>query len=170
MRILDKSKLFCFSLPNSIRKMIAAQSKILATIDAHQFSSTTFFPQVSLDNPNPTNHFDFQVWKSAQDLAMYRATRQTGWHTRKWDSSKRSDFFDCHRAIRFRRNQLTVRDSILTQLSQEFSRVGKRFQPNFHFEILPTESLPSITRLNELEIRLFSETACFNEVIDYCYS
>jgi hypothetical protein len=169
LRVIDRSKLLCFQLPKQIRKMIAAQNKVLATIDAHQFSSTRFFSHVTLENPNPINHFDFQAWKSAQDLAIYRATRQTGWHARKWDSSKRSDFFDCHRAIRFRRNQLTVGDSILRQLSQEFTRVGKRFQPNFHLEILPTEFLPSIARLNELEVGLSSEAVSFKEVIDYCY-
>jgi hypothetical protein len=170
MRILDQSKLFCFRLPNHIKKMISTQNKVLRMIDANQNSSANFLPEITLENPNPNNNFDFQVWHETQDISMYRATRETGWNARKWDSSKRSDFFDCHRAIRFRRNQLTLRDALLVQMSKEFTRVGKRFEPSFSLEIIPTEFLPSVGRLNELELGLFSETVSFTEVIDYCYT
>lgn len=169
IRILDAAKVMRFDMPTSIKLMLSAQNKTLAVLDKHKFGVTDFQPQVTHENPNPTNHFDFRVWSDTQDRALYRATRSTGWNGRKHDSSKRSDFFDCHRLIRFRRNQLLLRDDILSQLSGELSRVGKGYNAEFSVELSGTDELPSIAHLNELEVRLVREEVGFNEIIDYCY-
>lgn len=169
IRILDATKVMRFDMPKSIKRMLSAQNTTLTALDKHQFDTTNFYPQATHENPNPTNHFDFRVWSETQERALYRATRSTGWNGRKYDSSKRSDFFDCHRLIRFRRNQLLLRDDILSQLSGELSRVGKGYNAEFSVEISGTDELPSIAHLNELEVRLVREEVGFNEIIDYCY-
>lgn len=169
IRILDAAKVMRFDMPISIKCMLSAQNRTLAVLDRHQFGEANFHSQATHENPNPTNHFDFRVWRDTQEHALYRATRRTGWNGRKYDSTKRSDFFDCHRLIRFRRNQLLLRDDILNQLSDELSRVGKGRKAEFLVEISGTDELPSVAHLNELEVRLASEEVGFNEIIDYCY-
>ncbi|WP_110342123.1 hypothetical protein [Nitrosomonas sp. Nm84] len=169
IRILDAAKVMRFDMPISIKRMLSAQNRTLAVLDKHQFGETNFHPQTTHENPNPTNHFDFRVWRDTQERALYRATRSTGWNGRKYDSSKHSDFFDCHRLIRFRRNQLMLRDDILGRLSSELSRVGKGYKAEFSIEISGTDELPSVARLNELEVKLAREEVGFNEIIDYCY-
>lgn len=169
IRILDAAKVMRFEMPTSIKRMLSAQNRTLAVLDKHQFEVTNFHPQATYENPNPTNHFDFRMWKDLQDRALYRAMRSTGWNGRTYDSSKRSDFFDCHRLIRFRRNQLLLRDNILNQLSRELSRVGKGYKSEFSLEISRNNELPSVAHLNELEVRLAREEVGFNEIIDYCY-
>jgi hypothetical protein len=169
VRILDAAKVMRFDMPKSIKRMLSAQNRTLAILDKHQFRVADFHPQATHENPNPTNHFDFRVWRDTQERALYRATRRTGWNGRKYDSSKRSDFFDCHRLIRFRRNQLLLRDDILRQLSGEFSRVGKAYKAEYSVEISGTDVLPSVAHLNELEARLTREEVGFTEIIDYCF-
>lgn len=169
IRILDATKVMRFDMPPSIKRMLKAQNKTLAILDKHQFETTKFHPHATHENPNPTNHFDFRMWRDTQERALYRATRNTGWNARKYDSSKRSDFFDCHRLIRFRRNQLLLRDYILKQISSEFSRVGNGYKAGFSVEISGTDELASIAHLNKLELKLTREEVGFNEIIDYCY-
>lgn len=169
IRILDASKVMRFDMPISIKRMLSAQNRILAVLDEHQLGVTKFHYQPTHENPNPTNHFDFSVWKDTQERVLYRATRSTGWNSRNYGSSKCSEFFYCHRLIRFRRNQLLLRDDILSQLSSELSRVGKGYKATFSVEISGTDELPSIAHLNELEVRLKREKVEFNEIIDYCY-
>lgn len=169
IRILDAAKVMRFDMPISIKRMLSAQNKTLAVLDKQQFGDTNFHSQATHENPNPTNHFDFSVWNDTQERALYRATRSTGWNARKYGSSKCSDFFYCHRLIRFRRNQLLLRDNILSQLSSELSRVGKGYKAEFSVEISGTDELPSIAHLNELEVRLAREEMGFKEIIDYCY-
>ncbi|MFI0474068.1 hypothetical protein ACGLWX_15245 [Halomonas sp. HMF6819] len=169
IRILDAAKVMRFDMPTPIKRILSAQNRTLAVLDKHQFGEANFHSQATHENPNPTNHFDFRVWRDTQERALYRATRRTGWNGRKYDSTKRSDFFDCHRLIRFRRNQLLLRDDILNQLSGELSRVGKGYKAEFSVKISGTDELPNVSHLNELEMRLVSEKVGFNEIIDYCY-
>ncbi|MFY0640378.1 MAG: hypothetical protein JXR16_04965 [Bermanella sp.] len=169
IRILDSAKVIRFDMPMLIKRMLSAQNRILAILDKHQFGEVSFHSQATHENPNPINHFDFRVWKDTQEYALYHATRRTGWNGRKYDSTKRSDFFDCHRLIRFRRNQLLLRDDILNQLSVELSRVGKIYNAEFSVEISGTDDLPSVAHLNNLEIRLKREEVGFTEIRDYCY-
>jgi hypothetical protein len=158
-----------FDIPKKIKRMLSAQNRTLAALDKRQIGATDFHPQATHEDPNPTNHFDFRVWKDMQEHALYRSTRGTGWNGRKYDSSKRSDFFDCHRLIRFRRHQLMLRDDILRQLSAELSRVGKGYNTEFNVKISRTDELPSVEQLNELEARLTREEVGFTEIINYCY-
>lgn len=169
IRILDPAKVMRFDIPILVKRMLSAQNRTLTIIDKHQFDATNFHTSVTHEHPNPTNHFDFGLWRDTQERALYRATRCTGWNGRKSDSSKRSDFFDCHRLIRFRRNQLLLRDDILKQLSGELSRVGEGYKAEFSVEISTTDDLPSVADLNELEERLEHEEVGFNEIIEYCY-
>lgn len=169
IRILDRTKVMCFEMPKASRRMLAAQHRTLAVLDKHQFEAADLHPLATHENPNPANHFDFRVWRDTQQRALYRSTRGTGWNGRGNDSSKRSDFFDCHRLIRFRRNQLKLRDDILRQLSAELSRVGKGYNAAFTFEITGTDELPSVEHLNELEARLTREEVGFIEIIDDCF-
>ncbi|MEO1240896.1 MAG: hypothetical protein AAFX54_03220 [Pseudomonadota bacterium] len=169
IRILDAATVMRFEMPKAIKRMLTAQNRTLTVLDKHQFGVTDFHPEATHENPNPTNHFDFSVWRDTQELALYRSTRGTGWNGRKFDSSKRSDFFDCHRLIRFRRNQLMLKDDILRQLGAELSRVGMGYNAGYTVEISATEELPSIEHLDELETRLTREEVGFTEIIDYCY-
>ena len=166
---MDAAKVMRFDMPTSIKRMLSAQNRTLAVLDKYQFWENNFFPRATHENPNPTNYFDFNVWRDTQERALYRATRSTGWNGRKYGSSKRSDFFDCYRLIRFRRNQLLLRDDILNQLNRELSRVGKGYRTEFSVEISGTNELPSVAHLNELEVRLAREEVGFKEIIDYCY-
>ena len=168
LRILDRSKLMHFRLPRSIRRMLSSQNAILAGLDKHHGMSAGFFPHATHEIPNPQYDFDFRKWRDTQDLALYRATRETGWNGRKYYSSKTSDFFDCHRLIRFRRNQLKLRDGILRQLSSEFTRIGKYHRTGYHVEMTPTKALPTVTDLDDLEARLSREEAGLAEVKDFC--
>lgn len=167
IRFLDETKVMRFDMPKSVKRILSAQNRTLTVLD--KYGETFFPPQATHENPNPTNHFDFRRWNDTQERALYRATRETGWNGRKYDSSKRSDFFDCHRLIRFRRNQLKLRDNILNQISVELSRVGKVYNADFSVVISGSDELPSIMHLNELETKLVREEVGFNEIIDYCY-
>lgn len=169
IRILNAAKIMRFDMPISIKRMLSAQNRTLAVLDKHQSGVTDFQPHATHENPNPNNNFDFSVWSKTQERALYRATRSTGWNGRKYYSSNHSDFFDCHRLLRFRRNQLLLRDDILKQLSDALSRVGKGYNAEFSVEISGTDELPSVTHLNELEGRLAREEVGFNEIIDSCY-
>ncbi|WP_186386840.1 hypothetical protein [Stappia sp. TSB10P1A] len=169
IRVLDSNKMMCFVMPKAIRRMLSAQNRTLAVIDKHGFRVFDFQPQATHENPNPTIHFDFQIWQGIEERAFYRSTLATGWNGRKYDSSKRSDFFDCYRLVRFRRNQLVLRDDILSQLGSELSRVGKSYNPEFDVEISGTDELSSVAHLDELEARLAREEVSFTEVIDYCF-
>lgn len=169
IRFLDRTKVLCFWLPKSIKRILLSQNKILAMLDKHQGTSTRFFPQATHENPNPQNYFDFRVWREVEDRVLYRATRKTGWNGRKHDATKRSDFFDCFRRLRFRRNQLILRDALLQQLSDELSRVGRYYESGFRVKISPTDALPSIEELDELTARLSREEVGFSDVIDFCF-
>lgn len=169
IRFLDATKVMHFDMPDSIKRILSRQNRTLTVLDKYNDKEAFFPPQATHENPKPTNHFDFRLWNDTQNRALYRATRDTGWNGRKYDSSKRSDFFDCHRLIRFRRNQLKLRDNILNQISGELSRVGKGYNADFSVEISGGDELPSIMHLNELEVKLVREEVGFNEIIDYCY-
>lgn len=169
LRILDTAKVMCFEMPKSISRMLTVQNKTLVLLDRYRFNYNDFISQTTHEKPNPTNHFDFRIWNDTQEYALYRATRSSGWNGRKYDSAKRSDFFDCHRLIRFRRHQLLLRDDILNQLSVELSRVGKGYKTGFTVKISVTNELSSVAYLDDLEARLTREEVGFNEIIDYCY-
>lgn len=169
LRILDRAKLMRFSMPKSIKRKLSEQNRTLAVLDKHQYDGTGFYPKVTHENPNPKNDFNFRVWQDTQERVLYRATRETGWNCRKYYASKRSDFFDCYRLIRFRRNQLILRDHILEQLGNEFTRVGRKYNAEFSVLISGTNVLPQIEELDDLEDRLSREEASFSEVLDFCY-
>lgn len=169
IRILDASKLMCFDIPTSIKRMLTAQNKTLAALDKHRLKVNNFHLPATHENPNPASHFDFRVWNDKQERAFYRATRITGWTGRKYNQPKRSEFFDCFRLIRFRRNQLLLRDSILNQLSRELTRIGRGYKTDFSVNITGSDELPSIEHLNKLEALLESEEVGFTEIMNYCY-
>lgn len=168
IRILDATKVMRFDMPIAIKRKLSIQNRTLTSLDKHQFEADNFQPPATYENPNPISHFDFSIWKNSQERAFYRAARSTGWDGRKYDSSKRSNFFDCHRLIRFRRNQLLLRDDILNQLSAELSKIGKGYKSKFSVTISGTDKLSSISQLNELEVKLTHEEVDFKEITDYC--
>ncbi|KYZ85004.1 hypothetical protein [Alloalcanivorax xenomutans] len=169
IRVLNKENVLHFKMPMKIRRILCAQNKTLAALDENQDPGLNFYHHATHENPNPVNHFDFSVWNEAQECALYRATKGTGWNGRKYDSSKRSDFFDCHRLIRFRRNQIFLRDDILRQIGGEITRIGRGYDTEFSIRMSASDGLPSIEYLNELEVKLMREEVGFDEVIDYCY-
>ncbi|MGC0623384.1 hypothetical protein [Escherichia coli] len=169
LRILDKTKLMCFEMPRSLRIILSKQNRILAVIDKYQFDSTKFVAQVTHENPYPQTHFDFHIWKNIQEQALYRATRKTGWNARNYDSNKCSEFFLCHQLIRFKRNQLVLRDYILLQLGKELTKAGSELNLDFYISISPGSDLPQIDELEDLESKLSREEVSFTEVLNYCY-
>lgn len=169
IRLLDSARILRFNLPSPLKQVLDKQNRILTALDKHKFLETQFLPKATLENPNPSSHFDFRLWSDIQERTLYRATRKTGWNARNYHQAKRSDFFICQRLIRFRRNQLLLRDHILKQIGNQFSRIGKPHNPDFTVEISATTELPNIEELNELEVRLEREEAGFDEILDYCY-
>lgn len=169
IRLLNSSRIVRFSLPSQIKQVLDKQNRILTALDKHKFIETQFLPKATLENPNPSSQFDFRLWSDIQERTLYRATRKTGWNARNYHQAKRSDFFICQRLVRFRRNQLLLRDDILKQIGNQFSRIGKPYNPDFTVEISASAELPNIQKLNELEVRLEREEADFDEILDYCY-
>ncbi|KGY07046.1 hypothetical protein [Vibrio sinaloensis] len=169
LRLLDTRKLLRFDLSKTFKQMLRKQNRVLATLDKHKHDNATFFPKATYKNPSPENYFDFRYWTDTQDKALYRATRDTGWTGRKQDSSKRSDFFDCYRLLRFKRNQLILRDNILFQLGKELTRVGQHYNAKFKIVISPTQVLPNVDELDKLKEQLSQEEVSFTDIIDFCY-
>jgi hypothetical protein len=169
IRILDKSKVMLFDMPKLIKYLLSAQNTTLAVLDKHKSADVNLHLQVTHENPNPTKNFNFLVWKDTQERALFLATRGTGWNGRQYYSSKLSNFFECHSLIRFRRNQLLLRDDILNQLSDELSKVGKYYNAKFSVKISSTSELPNVEYLDELEMKLANEEVGFDEISDYCY-
>lgn len=169
LRILDTSKLIRIDISNATKQLLLAQNRILNDLDKYRHENTAFFPKATYKNPIPRSDFDFNYWVDTQDKALYRATRDTGWTGRKQDSSKRSDFFDCYRLLRFKRNQLILRDNILFQLGKELTRVGLQYNPEFKVIISPTNALPNIAEVDKLKEQLSLEKVNFSDIIDFCY-
>ena len=71
--------------------------------------------------------------------------------------------------IRFRRNQLALRDDVLSQLSEEVTKVGKLYDEEFSVQISLTDELPTIEQLDQLEAKLRQEKVSFNDVMDFCF-
>jgi len=170
LRLLAASRTLYFYWPRSIRRRIDSQNKVLRALDKdHGETTLKFLPQVTHDNPNPRNYFDYKLWSNTQDYALFKATQATGWSGRKFRFEKKSDFFDCHRLLRFRRLQLELRDQILVQLSDQLSRAGKRYWKNYTVTFSASNAAPSVLRLDELEVQLTQEKVGFSEVMDYCF-
>ncbi|WP_428529182.1 hypothetical protein [Roseibium sp.] len=168
IRIIDQSRVMRFVLPKPIERMLSAQNRILAALDKHDLSTATLQSQVSSAHADGAMLFDMSVWEQQREKALFRATRDTGWNGRDRGSPERSDFFDCHRLIRFRRNQLILRDDILDQAGRELTRIGASIHPDYSISIAAANGQPSITCLNSLEAKLSAEEVSFNEIIDYC--
>lgn len=169
IRILDRDKVMSFEMPDGLGGVLSRQNKILADLDRHYNLEMNFYVQPSYENPSPTSYFSADVWTKIQEQVLFRATQETGWNARKSATTKYSDFFICHRLIRFRRNQVILRDYILWQLGKEISRVGRAYKSDFSFEVIANSNLPSIAELNELETKLNREEVGFSEIFDYCY-
>lgn len=169
LRFLNRSKVLYFRMPYSIATRIQAQNKLLKVIDGQAHSlAHQFMPRPTHENPSPTNYFDFTVWKDKSDEAMLKATKHTGWSARTtFDHT--SDFFHCHRLIRFTRLQVELRDHILKELSHQLTRLGQLEDKGFQLELLPTGKLPSIDGLDNLNAKLTAETTSFKSILDYCY-
>jgi hypothetical protein len=171
LRLLAPSKTLYFNWPNSIRAKIASQNKILSSLDKdHGKTALKFQPQVTHDNPNPRNYFDYKLWRDTQDLALFKATQATGWNGRKYHFDKASDFLHYHRMLKFRRLQLELRDQILAQLSEQLSRAGKRYWQNYNVTFSVSADAPSVSRLDELDVQLSHEKVGFSDVMDYYYN
>lgn len=169
LRILDTSKLIRIDLASTTKQLLLEQNRVLAALDKHKHDNTAFYPKATYENPLPQSNFDFRYWVDTQDKALYRATRDTGWTGRKQDSSLRSDFFDCYRLLRFKRNQLILRDSILFKLGEELTRIGKQYNAEFEIVISPTNALPKVGELDKLKEQLSQEKVSFTDIIDFCY-
>ncbi|MEZ9862481.1 hypothetical protein AB4353_04780 [Vibrio breoganii] len=169
LRIIDSSKLIRFDLASTTKQLLLEQNKVLTALDKHQHDNMAFSPKATYENPLPQSDFDFRYWTDTQDKALYRATRNTGWTGRIQDSSKRSDFFDCYRLLRFKRNQLILRDNILFQLGKELTRIGQQYNAEFEIVISPTNALPNVEDLDKLKEQLSQEKVSFTDIMDCCY-
>lgn len=170
IRILPKRRLLFFDWPKAIRRKIRAQNRTLKVLDkyAHE-GGIKHMPRPTHENPNPKNYFDFSVWREARDYALFNATRLTGWSGRQSSNPRRSDFFICHRLIRFRKLQVELASHILNSLSRQLSAFGQQQERGFEIQISLNEVYQSISQLEELESRLEKEEVSFREVRDYCY-
>ncbi|SON49035.1 hypothetical protein [Vibrio tapetis] len=169
LRILETSKLIRLDLARTTKQLLLEQNRVLTALDKHKHDNTAFYPKATYENPLPQSDFDFRYWVDTQDKALYRATRNTGWTGRKQDYSKCSDFFDCYRLLRFKRNQLILRDNILFQLGKELTRIGQQYNTEFEIVISPTNVLPNVGELDKLKEQFSQEKVSFTDIIDFCY-
>jgi hypothetical protein len=170
IRILDSKRVLFFSWPKYVCKKIRAQNRILKVIDRYAYDrATKHMVQPTHENPNPKNYFNFSVWRDIQDDALFEATKSTGWSGRQSSHPKRSDFFLCHRLIRFRKLQVETCTHILASLSKQLTTIGKLQSPDFQIQISFSDDYPSVSKLNELERRLELEEISFGEVLNYCF-
>ena len=170
IRLLNRDNVLFFNWPKSVRKKIQSQNRILKALDKYAFDGANkHFVQPTHENPNPKNYFDFTVWRDARDEALFEATKFTGWSGRDTSFPNKSDFFICHRLIRFRKLQIEACVHILNSLSEQLTSIGKLHSPKFEMRISFSEEYPSLSKFDELEKRLESEEANFGEVLDYCY-
>ncbi len=171
IRVLDRRRLLTFKMPRPIWIKITRQKRVLRALDNSRLRAPLAFqPKVTHENPSVSTHFNFAQWRAFQDFALYKGTRDTGWNGRISDNDKRSDFFDCVRLLRFRRLQLSLRDAILEQLSNELCRVGRGHDPKFCIIIRASKNLQSIAQLDEIASRLEREEVSFTEVINFCFA
>lgn len=170
LRFFGACNVLRFYIPGPIKSLLSSQNKVLDTIDSHDRTAEKYFFSGSNDGRlNQKTNFEFDYWKKLQDKALFKSTRLTGWGCRAYNHPKKSDFFDCHRLIRLRRNQVNFRDALLSQISSELSRVGKAYKSDFSMTITCTDSLLSYSKLNELEAKLKVESVGFDEISDYCF-
>ncbi|ODS05052.1 hypothetical protein [Vibrio scophthalmi] len=169
LRILDTNKLIRFYMCRSIKRLLSHQNRMLHRLEKYRHNSLAFYPQATYEKPNPKNDFDFNYWSETQNNALHLATHDTGWNCRHLGSSERSVYFDYYRMIRFKKNQLIFRDNILFQLSKELTRIGRQYNEAFSVVISPTNALPRIEKLNELEDQLSQENVSFTKIMDYYF-
>jgi len=170
LRFFNACNVLRFYIPSTIKALLSKQNRVLNTIDFHHRTAEKYILSGSKDGmPIQKTYFDFEYWKELEEKALFKSTRLTGWSCRAYHHPKKSDFFDCHRLIRLRRNQVNFRDSILSQICSELSRVGKAYNSNFSITITCTDNLLSLSKLNELEDKLKEESVGFDEIMDYCF-
>lgn len=170
IRLLKRKKLLFFDWKKSVWRKIRYQNRILKTLDRYAYDGgVRHMPRPTHENPNPKNYFDFRVWKETQDEALFSATKPTGWSGRISSRSDHSDFFTCHRLIRFRKLQVELATHILDTLSSQLTKFGKQEESNFELSIEFSDEYQSISKLEEFERRLESEEVGFSEILNYCY-
>ncbi|TNJ39058.1 hypothetical protein [Phaeobacter sp. B1627] len=170
VRFLKRKRLLIFDWKSTVRRKVHYQNRILKTLDRYAHDGgVKHMARPTHENPNPKNYFDFRVWKKTQDEALFSATRSTGWRRRASSHPDLSDFFICHRLIRFRKLQVELASHVLETLSVQLSEIGGQEDENFQLKIEFSDEYQSIAKLEELERRLESEEVSFTEVLDYCY-
>lgn len=170
VRFLKRKRLLIFDWKSSVRRKVRHQNRILKTLDRYaNDGGVKHMARPTYENPNPTNYFDFRVWKKTQDEALFSATRPTGWSGGASSHPDRSDFFICHRLIRFRKLQVELASHVLETLSYQLNEIGRQEDENFQLKIEFSDEYQNIAKLEELERRLEREEVSFGEVLDYCY-
>lgn len=170
VRLLKRKRLLIFDWKSSVRRKVRYQNRILKTLDRYAHDGgAKHMPRPTHENPNPKNFFDFRVWKKTQDEALFTATRPTGWSGRASSHPDRSDFFICHRLIRFRKLQVELATHVLETLSDQLTDIGRQEDGNFQLSVEFSDEYQSIDELEELERRLEREEVNFGEILDYCY-
>lgn len=170
IRILERKRLLIFNWKKSVWKKVRSQNRILKALDRYIYDGVVKHVQrPTYDNPNPKNYFDYRVWKKTQDEALFTATKLTGWSGRVSSHPDRSDFFICHRLIRFRKLQVELGTHVLDSLSIQLTKIGRQEDSNFELSIGFSDEYQSISKLEEFERRLESEEVGFGEIFDYCY-
>ncbi|WOI32897.1 hypothetical protein R1T40_18465 [Tritonibacter scottomollicae] len=170
IRFLKRQNLLFFDWKRSIQRKVRYQNRILKTLDRYAHDGgVKHMPRPTHENPNPKNHFDFRVWKEVQDEALFTATRLTGWSRTVSSHTNRSDFFICHRLIRFRKLQVELASHVLDTLSDQLTNIGKQEDVSFQLCIEFSDEYQSIAKLEELERRLEREEVGFGEILNYCF-
>jgi hypothetical protein len=169
LRILEENKLMRFNICPTINKILSRQNRALGLLDKYKYNNLQFYPQATYEEPSPKNYFDFNYWSKTQHKALHIATRETGWSARNLGESERSVYFDYYRMLRFKRNQLIFRDDILVQIGRELTRIGRKYNEMFTIVISPTNVLPKVEELNDLEEQFSKEKVSFKEITDYYF-
>ena len=169
VRFLNPNQVLFFEWPKPVQKKIKAQNRILEILDEYTYAGASQqVPLPTHKNPNPKNYFDFSVWHKTREEALFEATRHTGWSGRETSSSK-SDFFICHRMLRFSRLQVETCTHLLEELSKQLTVIGKSIKPDFKIQISFSPEFPSLSKFDELEKGLRNEEVDFSEVLDFCF-
>ncbi len=122
--ILPRSNSWRIRLP-SILGGTNRHRKLLKQLESVSPSAPDFWTE-DLQNGQWNTEFQFGEYKRWQHLAVTKLTRQWGWDSRGIARDSETEFFHFYRGLRFRHAQAVLRQHIVSQINQLFTRLNIR--------------------------------------------
>lgn len=171
LRILDHKDLLRIELPSNLKRRRKRLIKRLRLLSEISYPDTEkLFPKTTLENPTPKNNpWDFSVFRRNWEIALFRATRETGWNARDYSGEEKSDFFTSVWRLRFRKFQAALRIEIVRQLNEQIPRIVRQVNPDFSMTIRE-QGMLTPAELTEMERQLYAGEISFKTVIDETFN